>query len=397
MNGCVFKRKLPSGRVTWGYSIDAGKDANGKRQQIFKSGFDRKSDADSALRKLLNEKDQGELAKPDPQAFSAFVDEWFREYGARKCTPKTLERYRQLAEYAIPHLGPVKLQDLTALMLERVFNRLKDAGGYDRKAKKARPLSAKTTHHIADVVNVVLKKAVKLKLIKSNPMEGVELPPVEPREARAIDVDKVTWFIDAARSHGPSELLLFSAATGCRRGEALAIAWPDIDLVNGSARISKSLEQTRAGLRIKSTKTKRTRLISLSGTAVTMVQCHRAAQEKNRRLFGPDYRKDLDLVFCDPQGAYLKPDSITAKISLLAKKAGLPHVSIHTLRHSHASELLSDGVPLPAVSKRLGHADVYTTAKIYARSLPKDDTAAADAWDARFQKAQAATRDAKVS
>jgi integrase len=397
MNGCVFKRVLPSGRVTWGYSIDAGADENGKRKQIFKSGFAKKGDADTALRRLLNEKDEGELTKPDPQAFAAFMEEWFQEYGARKCSPKTLERYRQLAAYVLPHLGTVKLQDLTALMLERVFNRLKDAGGHDRKTKKARPLSAKTTYHIAGIVNVVLRKAVKLKLIKSNPMEGVELPPTEPHEAHAIDADEVAWFIAAARAQGMAEFLLFTAGTGCRRGEALAVTWIDIDLFNKSARISRSLEQTKAGLRIKPTKTKRTRLISLSDTTVEMLKEHRTVQEENRRLFGPDYRKDLDLVFCDPQGNYLKPDSITAKVSLIAKQAGFKAVGIHTLRHSHASELLSDGVPLPAVSKRLGHADVYTTAKVYAHALPKDDTAAADMWDARYQKALKTARDAKIS
>jgi integrase len=105
----------------------------------------------------------------------------------------------------------------------------------------------------------------------------------------------------------------------------------------------------------------------------------------------------LDLVFCDPAGNYRKPDSITAKVSLIAKQAGFKAVGIHTLRHSHASELLSDGVPLPAVSKRLGHADVYTTAKVYAHALPKDDTTAAEMWDARYQKALKTARDAKIS
>jgi integrase len=164
-----------------------------------------------------------------------------------------------------------------------------------------------------------------------------------------------------------------------------------------AARISKSLEQTNAGLRVKQTKTNRARLISLSATAIAALREHRAAQEKDRALFGPDYRTDLDLVFCDPSGAYLKPDSITAKISLLAKKAGLKGVHLHTLRHSHGSQLLSDGVPLPAVSKRLGHSDVYTTAKVYAHALPKDDAAAADAWDTRFQKAVNAAQSTKVS
>ncbi|MGH9721917.1 MAG: tyrosine-type recombinase/integrase, partial [Bryobacteraceae bacterium] len=377
--------------------VDAGKDEKGKRKQIFKSGFAKKGDADRALRDVLNEKAAGDLVKPDPQSFAAFLDEWFAEYAARKCAPKTLERYKQLAEYIRPQLGAVAIQQLTALMLERVLNRLKDAGGYNPTTKKARPLSAKTVHHIAGVVNVAMRKAIKLKLLKANPMDGVELPPIEPREAHAIDADQVCWYLDAARGHGLYELLLFAAATGCRRGEALALSWPDVDLVNASARISRSLEQTQAGLRIKSTKTKRTRLIALSSSIVEPLKALRASQDENRRLFGADYRADLDLVFCDPKGDYLKPDSVTAKASLIARKAGLKNVSFHTLRHSHGSQLLSDGVPLPAVSKRLGHADVYTTAKVYAHALPKDDAAAADAWDARFQKAASAPSAAKIT
>lgn len=89
-------------------------------------------------------------------------------------------------------------------------------------------------------------------------------------------------------------------------------------------------------------------------------------------------------MFALPDGDYLKPDSISAKICLLAKRAGLGDVSLHTLRHSHGSQLLSNGTPLPVVSKRLGHSNVHTTAKIYAHALDSDMRAAADAWDAKF-------------
>jgi len=175
MKGCIFKRRLPSGKITWGYSLDHGKGADGRRKQQFKSGFSLKGEAEEALRKLLNEKDTGELVRPDPTMFAVFIEDWFREHAARQCTLKTVERYRQLADYIKPHIGAVKLQDLTALMLERIFNHLKDAGGRDRKTKKARPLSAKTVHHIAGVVNVALSTALRWKLIKSNPMDAVVL------------------------------------------------------------------------------------------------------------------------------------------------------------------------------------------------------------------------------
>src|ERR1035437_491917 len=115
MNGCTFKRTLPSGTITWGYSIDAGKDENGKRKQIFVSGFERKTDAENALRSKLNEKDAGELVRPDPTMFDAFLKEWVKEHEERNCTPKTVERYRQLAFYVLQHIGTTKLQDLSAL------------------------------------------------------------------------------------------------------------------------------------------------------------------------------------------------------------------------------------------------------------------------------------------
>ncbi|MEP7363289.1 MAG: tyrosine-type recombinase/integrase [Acidobacteriota bacterium] len=81
---------------------------------------------------------------------------------------------------------------------------------------------------------------------------------------------------------------------------------------------------------------------------------------------------DLDLVFALPSGKYLKPGSISAKFCLLAKRAGLGKVSMHTRRHSHGSQLLSNGTPLPVVSKRFGHASVQTIARIYAHALTSD-------------------------
>ena len=381
MNGCVFKRKLPSGTITWGYSIDVGKDETGKRKQIFKSGFETMKAAGDALRKKLNEKDEGDLVKPDPTTWAAFFDEWIREHAERNCTPKTVERYHQLAGYLQPHIGTTKLQDLSALMLERVFNRIKDAGGYDRKTKAPRPLSAKTVRHVAGLVHVALSTALRWKLIKANPVDGVQLPKVKKREARSLDTGQIATFVEATRAHGVYEFFMLAVATGCRRGELLALTWADIDFVGRILRVSKSLEQTKEGLRVKGTKTEKPREISLPKSTIAVLREHRSRQAENRRLFQDDYRDDLNLVFAAPDGNYLKPDSLTAKVCLLASKAGLKGVGLHTLRHSHGSVLLSQGVPLPAVSKRLGHSSVYVTATVYSHALSKDETAAADAWD----------------
>jgi integrase len=150
--------------------------------------------------------------------------------------------------------------------------------------------------------------------------------------------------------------------------------------------ISKSLEQTKAGLRIKPPKNDKVRAIPLPKIAVDALREHRRQQGELRQHFGPDYRKDLDLVFCTPEGDYLKPDTVTSKVCLLARKAGLKGVGLHSLRHSHGSQLLAAGVPLPTVSKRLGHSSVYVTANIYAHAFSGDEIAAAETWDAAMRK-----------
>jgi integrase len=89
-----------------------------------------------------------------------------------------------------------------------------------------------------------------------------------------------------------------------------------------------------------------------------------------------------------PDGDYLKPDTLTAKVCLLTAKAGMQGIGLHSLRHSYGSHLLSEGIPLAAVRKLLGHSTVFTTANVYAHALSKDEVAAAGVWDEIAKKAK---------
>lgn len=218
------------------------------------------------------------------------------------------------------------------------------------------------------------------------------MPKLVKREGKALDAEQIAGFLDAARAHGVYEFVMLAVTTGCRRGELCALTWADVDFNERVLRVSKSLEQTKEGLRLKPTKTGKPRDIPLPGSAIQMLREHRARQSENRRLFGVDYRDDLNLVFATPDGDYLKPDTLTARVCLLAKNAGLKGSSLHTLRHSHGSQLLANGVPLPVVSKRLGHSSVYVTATIYSHALSKDELAAADVWDTSVQNSIDAAR-----
>ena len=127
-----------------------------------------------------------------------------------------------------------------------------------------------------------------------------------------------------------------------RRGEVLAMRWSDIR--DGRATIARSLTQTKQGLEFKGTKSERPRVVRIPETTLATIAVHRKQQDEFRRQFGPDYRTDLDLLFANPDGTPLKPDSVSATVSLLFRRLKLPEgASLHSLRHTHTSHLLANG------------------------------------------------------
>lgn len=384
MTGTITKTKLKSGRYSWGYYFRSGKDEAGKWRQIVKKGFPKKRDAEDALDSAMAEHKKQPNGF-DPRTFAEFFDAWIREHCERNCEATTTEGYVAKGGYAKRYFGDVPLTKLTPLQIESALNALRDSGGKETKdAPKGRALSAKTVREIAAVVNATFNTAIRWGVLDVNPMRRVTLPRMEKHEPKVLEKLQLEWLLSGVAGHEWLHLLLLlDAATGCRRGELLALSWRDIDMANGILTVSKSLAQTRAkGVFMKLPKGRKVRRFSLSLSAIEALKEHRIKQAKNLAMFGDDYRADLNLVFTTPNGDYLKPDSVTAKVSFIARKLGFPKgVSLHTLRHTHGSYLLSLGVPLPTVSKRLGHANTHITATVYSHALEKDEQISAEVWE----------------
>jgi integrase len=205
-------------------------------------------------------------------------------------------------------------------------------------------------------------------------------PKLTKRKPAVLDASKLQALFDRAHNTRLYPLLVLAAATGCRRGELLALQWSDMDEGTSEISVSKSLEQTKAGLRIKSTKSEKPRHFSVPEWALEVLRAHRQEQQHDRQMFGADY-DDRNLIFCQPSGGYYSPDRLGARVVELMRKVGLEGVSLHSLRHSHATILLSNGVPVAVVSERLGHADQNITLSIYSHALPADTRAAAKIWN----------------
>ncbi|MDP6609892.1 MAG: site-specific integrase, partial [Vicinamibacterales bacterium] len=150
----------------------------------------------------------------------------------------------------------------------------------------------------------------------------------------------------------------------------VALTWADVDLDSSSLMVTKSLEQTRAGLTVKAPKTaKGRRTIPLPAITVEALRRHRAQQKAERLRLGSLYQ-DAGLVGAAPDGAYWPPDSLSSAFQRFRREANLPPIRFHDLRHTHATQLLRQSVHPKIVAERLGHSTITSTLDTYSHVLP---------------------------
>ena len=166
-------------------------------------------------------------------------------------------------------------------------------------------------------------------------------------------------------------------------------SWGDVDLDGASLRVEQSLEQTKAGLRFKSPKTRHgRRSISLPPSAVAVVRDHWKAQQELRLKLGMGKAPPESLVFATWEGKPRSPNSLTKEWKEAIRATKLPRVTLHSLRHTHASHLIASGLDVLAISRRLGHGSPTITLGVYGHLFANADDRAADAIEATFAAAR---------
>jgi integrase len=389
MKGSITKYTVKgSSRPRWRFRICVGRDDQERYLYEGLGGFAKEGDCRTSMREFIdafNARSRAPAVPPPPPEilFGEWLNKWLDHYAIHTCQPKTMERYRQLVAYITSatdgEIAVLARQPLSAVgrkdIKPALFALLR------LKAKRREHLSPRTVRHIAGVLSAALSEAVELEMLPANPMLRLKgLPSSEPTDARSLNPDEIHAVRDECRGDWTFALVEVALASGARRGELLALQWTDIDWASRKLGVNKSLEQTAAGLRVKSTKSKKPRQFQLSQGAIAALQFLRDQQLEHRRLFGGDYH-DNGVIFAAPNGEHLQPDLISQTIVRRLRKAGIQNASLHSLRHSNATNLLSKGVPVSVVSARLGHADPSITNRIYNHALPADDQRAADEWD----------------
>lgn len=381
MTGTIVRHQPKRGKPTFGFSYYSHKDENGKWVRRVKRGFRTKDEAEKALRQAVEDHERKPAAERTIPTFAETFTRWHKEVIAQNWSPKSVERYGELSKYAIGLFGDQPLDQLNSYDLTVAVNQLRDHGGrVTKEHPQGRPLAAKTTRHIFFLIKGVFSQAVDWDLIAKNPMAKMKAPKVPKRRPKIVAREGFNALL--RRTHGTRlyPVILLGASTGMRRGELLAVEWSDLNWDGATLEVSKSLEETKAGLRIKSTKSGETRRFALPVKVIEALREHQQVQQKDREMYGADYH-NLNLIFARPDGYYYNPDKLGTRIAAAMRTAGLSGVSLHSLRHTHASELLSQGAPITAVAERLGHASPNITLSIYSHALPADNQAAAKLWN----------------
>ena len=332
MKGTITKYRKTDGHISWGYHYKL------EGRQFTKSGFPTKFDASKALGAALA-KHQMNDASPhqwDTRTLAEYIRYWLHNHAALRCGPKTIERYQQLAESLVRLLGGVSILDLKPGVIQEAVNVLLLRGGAPTEAHpNGRPLAAKTVHSTASLLFTCLGDAARLEHIPANPMADrkVKLPKRPKPNPAVMEADALGAIFQGARGTRLYPFVVTAACSGCRRGELLALTWADLDFGKGMMTVSKSLEQTRAGLRVKPTKSGTSRSIGLDDFALDVLKTHREEQNQDKLTFGSAYRTN-NLIFCQPNGDFYSPDHVGTRTKALLRKAGYSDFSLHSLRHS---------------------------------------------------------------
>ena len=371
MKGHIRQRAKGS----WEITIDIGTDpSTGSRQRHFETIRGAKKDAQRRLVEVLASMEKGSYVRPMRLPVAQYLEQWLQTYVATNTAPKTAEGYRMVVRrHLVPALGNVSLAQLQPQHIQRYCADKLSHGRTDGKGG----LSKRSVLQHHRILSEALKHAVKQGLIGRNVADAVDPPRPEYKEMPTLDADELAQVLDAAQETPYYAPLYVKAYTGLRRGELLGLRWIDLNLDICSLSVVQTLQRLGGEWVIRQPKSSKSRRrVELTPSVALFLRQHKAEQERQRILLGKPLNES-DLVFSHPDGRPLDPNTLTHAMGKILRRAGVRHIRLHDLRHTHATLLLEGGVHPKVVQERLGHSTIATTLDIYSHVTPGLQEAAA--------------------
>ena len=347
--GSIYKRA----NGTW--SVQATLQGH-RLSQTFKT----QGECQEWLKKTRGQIDDGMTLASTKISLREFLTGWLT---STKTTigPRTWQHYEQLIRtYIIPNLGEIKVRDLRPENIQAFYNRLFDG-----------EVGVYTIRKIHITLHSALQQAVRTGMIGRNPASFAQ-PPKEPaNEMSILNESQVSQLLVAAQGHRLEALIHLAVISGMRQMELLGLKWSDLDWIRQTLKIERQLLKPDGnGVRFSAPKTRYgKRSIALGKKTVEILRKHYEQQQADQRKAGEAW-KEYGLIFTTQNGTPINARNLLRDYKKLLHSAGLPPIRFHDLRHTAASILLNQGVPVIIVSRRLGHARASITLDIYGHLIP---------------------------
>jgi integrase len=299
-----------------------------------------------------------------------FLLEWLSAYES-SVRPKTFQQYDQIVnQHIIPLLGKIKLKDIRPDQIQ-VF--------YNSKVKSG--TSARTVLMIHAVLHRAFNQALKWGLIGRNPAHTVNRPKIKRKEMKTLTDMEVRIFLLACKDNRYEVLYWLAISTGLRQGELLGLKWSDVDWNNRRLHVQRQLQRLPEGLVFTEPKSASgRRVISLGQVTIEKLREYLTQLQLEKKIMEAHWEEN-DLILPSTRGTPLDPRNLLRNFKALLKKAGLPDIRFHDLRHTAATLMLQQGTHPKVVQERLGHSDISLTLNTYSHVLPAMQEEAAEKMD----------------
>ena len=303
----------------------------------------------------------GRLVVGRDQALGQYLDRWLAESVRHSVRPKTYMNYELCVRRLLPYVGRVRMRALTPEHIQHALGKLLDSR-----------LSARTVRQVHMVLRCALKQAVLWRVLATNPSDAVKAPRADRKEMRTLNEDEVRRLLSVTAGTRHHSLWIFLVTTGVRLGEALALKWSDLDVAAATVKIRRSLQRQGRGAGLvyvepKSARSRRT--VPLSAETVAVLASHRTDLDDEREHAG-DVWQENDLIFPSPIGRPRDMAYLSFTFHRALRRAGLPRLRIHDLRHTAATHLLNRHVHPKVVQDLLGHSTIAITLDTYSHVMP---------------------------
>jgi integrase len=353
----------------WEFTVDLGADAVGKRRQLTKGGFATRGAAQEALQRTLDDM-RGGVEVETRLTVAEYLAEWLPT--KRSLRPSTVKSYREHIDmHIVPLIGGVKLRELRPRQVDVMLTAL-------TRVRGGRALTPTTIRHIHSTLRVALNDAVRRRLIAFNPAAQVELPTERRHRTTVWVADQVARFLSSSADDPLYAAYHLAVMTGMRRGELCGLRWSDVNLDSGYLYVHQAVTELAGKVHLGPPKTKSgTRMVPLDNLTCDVLRQHKDRQASTWWMTGSAHKPEH--VFTDDDGELFRPEKLSRRFRSASRRAGLPPIRFHDLRHTSASLALAAGVAMKVVSERLGHSTTAITADLYTHVAPAVARDAAEA------------------